>query len=290
MLSRGGLVVLCFRSFVFTVAPKALPCVGCCYPLHHFGTFLRCSALPHWGIHHWCSGSPFGRPLRHLSTRSGPCVPFLPLSAAASRLLCLPSLCGLFLCPCLVLPPLLCPPLPVSASLAFLCVRPVSVPPCLWSLVLRFVSLCRCFGLLPLCWIRLFLIGATQLLWSLAVSLPPLVLFLPLRFWPEWSLCSWLCVGGPPVLFRLWGGLIGEVGPALEPWTGLHCSELHWRWPVELPALLSRAPASSKACPHGSFSTDAAVLRIWHFVMSAPHLLTLLRFFTGSLALTAFCK
>ena len=37
MLSRGGLLVLCFRSFAFTVAPKALPCVGCCYPLHVWG-------------------------------------------------------------------------------------------------------------------------------------------------------------------------------------------------------------------------------------------------------------
>ena len=123
MLSRGGLLVLCFRSFAFTVAPKALPCVGCCYPLHHFGTLSRCSALPHWGIHHWCSGSPIGRPLRHVSIRSGPCVPFLPLSAAASRLL-VSLLCVGFLCPCVVLPPLLCPPLPVSAPLALLCVRP----------------------------------------------------------------------------------------------------------------------------------------------------------------------
>ena len=34
----GVLVVLCFRFFVFTVAPKALPCVGFHHPLHHFGT------------------------------------------------------------------------------------------------------------------------------------------------------------------------------------------------------------------------------------------------------------
>ena len=38
----------------------------------------------------------------------------------------------------------------------------------------------------------------------------------------------------------------------VEPWTRLHCSELDWRCPVELPAVQSGAPACSKACPHGS--------------------------------------
>ena len=38
----------------------------------------------------------------------------------------------------------------------------------------------------------------------------------------------------------------------MEPWTGLHCSELHWRCPVELSAVQARAPASSKVCEHGS--------------------------------------
>ena len=100
------------------VAPKALPCVGCYYPLHHLGATWRCSALLHWGIHLWRSRSPFGRPLRHVCTRSGPRVPLLLLSAAASRLpasvLCVgvpvsvfcsaPSLC----CPLsLILPPLI---------------------------------------------------------------------------------------------------------------------------------------------------------------------------------------
>ena len=40
MQLRGVLVVLCLRFCGFTVAPKALPCVGYYYPpLHHFGTF-----------------------------------------------------------------------------------------------------------------------------------------------------------------------------------------------------------------------------------------------------------
>ena len=65
---------------------------------------------------------------------------------------CLPSLCVLFLCPCVVLPPPLCPlssrvDVPVFPG----CVRDFSDPPCLWSCFLRFVTLCRCSGLLPLC-------------------------------------------------------------------------------------------------------------------------------------------
>ena len=44
----------------------------------------------------------------------------------------------------------------------------------------------------------------------------------------------------------------GAVDTRLEPWTGLHCSELYWRCPVELSAVQSRAPASSKVCQHGS--------------------------------------
>ena len=44
----------------------------------------------------------------------------------------------------------------------------------------------------------------------------------------------------------------GAVGTRVEPWTGLHCSELHWRCPAELSAVQSRAPVSSKVCEHGS--------------------------------------
>ena len=40
-----------------------------------------------------------------------------------------------------------------------------------------------------------------------------------------------------------------------EPWTRLHCSELHWRDPVALSAGQPGAPVSSKACAHGSCSS-----------------------------------
>ena len=48
----------------------------------------------------------------------------------------------------------------------------------------------------------------------------------------------------------------GAVATRLEPWTGLHCCEPHWRWPVELPAVQSGAPVSSKVCQHGSSCAD----------------------------------
>ena len=83
-----------------------------------------------------------------------PIWPFCALSPPVRCCLpapCLPSLCVLFLCPCVVLPLLLCPlssrvDVPVFPG----CVRDFSDPPCLWSCVLRFVTLCRCSGLLPL--------------------------------------------------------------------------------------------------------------------------------------------
>ena len=169
----GGLVVPCFRFFVFTVAPKALPCVGYYYPLHHFGTFLRRSALPHWGIHHWCSRSPFGRPLRHLSTRSGPWVPVLLLSAAASRLpvslLCVWCPCvRVWFCP---LCSALSPPLSTSLSFRVMCVpsRVLSVSGRLSCVLSRSVGApVRCLRVEFV----FSLFGATQSPWSLAVSSP----------------------------------------------------------------------------------------------------------------------
>ena len=180
---------------------------------------------------------------------------------------CLLSLCGLFLCPCVVLPPPLCPlssraDVPVFPG----CVRCFSVPLSLVSF-LRFVTLFRCSGLLPLCWIRsLFALLVTLVLGVFTSSPRSAFTFAFLALVVFWFLvvCCWA-----PLSVLFFVGFWGEVGLAPEPWTGLHCSELHWRWPVELPALLSRAPASSKACTHGSFSTDAAVLRVWHVDMSA---------------------
>ena len=63
--------------------------------------------------------------------------------------------------------------------------------------------------------------------------------------------CCWLLFW----LFFVCGGCFCQGSRTRpEPWTGPHCSELHWRWPVEFSALLSRAPVSSKVCTHGSFS------------------------------------
>ena len=78
--------------------------------------------------------------------------------------------------------------------------------------------------------------------------------FLP----PPFSVAVWLSVFwlvvSPVCCCVTWFGM---VGPELEPWTGLHCSELHWRCPGELSAFQSRAPASSKVCKHGSYGVDA---------------------------------
>ena len=49
----------------------------------------------------------------------------------------------------------------------------------------------------------------------------------------------------------------------VEPWTRLHCSELYWRCPVELPAVQTGAPACSKACPHGSLCGCFVVFGRW---------------------------
>ena len=64
--------------------------------------------------------------------------------------------------------------------------------------------------------------------------IPAVLRILPPRFSAVSLVCvlsGWPLVGGwallwlAPLLF-VW---VGEVGPGPEPWTGLHCSELHWR-------------------------------------------------------------
>ena len=65
----------------------------------------------------------------------------------------------------------------------------------------------------------------------------------------------------------------GAVDTRLEPWTGLHCSELYWRCPVELPAVQSGAPASSKVCQHGSVcGSDVVIRRMAYSVGEWPSL------------------
>ena len=196
-------------------------------------------------------------------------MPFFLLSAAASRplasLLCVCCPCvRVWFCPCCS-----APSPPVSTSLSLLVV-------CGPSRVL-FVSgrvscvLSRAVGA-PVCclWVEfVFFIwrySVTMVLGVFTSSPRCASAFVSLALVVSWFLvvCWWV-----PFSVLFCRGLRGEVGPASEPWTGLHCSEFHWRCPVELPALQSRAPASSKACTHGSFSTDAAALRLWHFEMSA---------------------
>ena len=176
----------------------------------------------------------------------------------------LPS-CG---CPCvcvLFCPSLCCPPLLVPAAPDLRCFLCFLVLPCLVVVFLAF--LCPRFGA-PVCcpvlnlflsfWVLVNYCGPWRPLLLPLVSGPSSVCVLFCR-----GLVCWVFGGGPSVLglvsVFVWGS---RTRP--EPWTGQHCSEFHWRWPVELPALLSRAPASSKACTHGSFSTDPAALRRWY--------------------------
>ena len=141
---------------------------------------------------------------------------------------CLPCLCVVSLCPCVVLPPLLCP---LSSGIDV----PV-LPGHVRAFSFLFVSgrlscvLSRSVGAPVRCLRVEFVVslfGATQSLWSLAVSSPRFAFaFAVLALVVSWFLvvCWWAPFSGS----YCWG-LIGEVGPASEPWTGLHCSEFHWR-------------------------------------------------------------
>ena len=62
---------------------------------------------------------------------------------------------------------------------------------------------------------------------------------------------SWLSCCLVP-LARLSCSVRGVGCSRPEPWTRLHCSELHWRDPVALSVGQPGAPVSSKACAHGS--------------------------------------
>ena len=143
---------------------------------------------------------------------------------------CLLPLCG---CPCVCVlscPSLCCPPLLVPAAPGLRCVPCFLVPPCLLVVCLAFLPALRCSGLLPCAEFVFDFLGATQLLWPLAVSPPPPCV------WSLFGFCasvfrgfvSWLCVGGPLVLVVV-GVFVRGSRTRPEPWTGLHCSEFHWR-------------------------------------------------------------
>ena len=135
---------------------------------------------------------------------------------------CLLSLCGLFLCPCVVLPPPLCPlssrvDVPVFPG----CVRDVWDHPFSG----RFLAFCRSLSVLRSAASLLnsfSFVCALQSLWSLVFSLPPLVLLLPLRFWPWWSSGFGGVLWGPFVGVVLWGFQRGSrTSIGAMDWTAL---------------------------------------------------------------------
>ena len=203
---------------------------------------------------------------------------------------CLLPLCG---CPCVCVlscPSLCCPPLLVPAAPGLGAFSPFGSSLSFGRLS-RVSSALRCSGLLPWAEFVFAFLGAINYCGPWRFPLLPLVSG-PFSVFALPSV-GVLFLGGVlvgPLSWLLWGVFVRGSRTRPEPWTGLHCSEFHWRWPVELPALRSRAPASSKACTHGSFSTDPVALRIWYFVMSTQHLCTLLRLFTDNLAHTALLQ
>ena len=83
----------------------------------------------------------------------------------------------------------------------------------------------------------------------------------------------WLLYRGGPLSFGVFSVLVlrGAVDTQLEPWTGLHCSELYWRCPVELSVVQSGAPVSSKVCQHGSVcGCDVVTLRMAYSMEEWP--------------------
>ena len=164
-----------------------------------------------------------------MSIRSGPCAPSLLLSAAASRRL-VSFLCVGF--PVFVF----CPAPLCAAPLSLFRLHLVLVRSLLFGSSLSFGRLSRvssarwCSGLLPCAEFIFTFLGAIPLPWSLVVSPPPPCVL------PLFGSCasvfrglvSWLCVGGPPVLFVV-GVFVRGSRTRPEPWTGLHCSEFHWR-------------------------------------------------------------
>ena len=158
-------------------------------------------------------------------------MPFLLLSFAASRLL-VSLLCVGF--PCvrvLVLPLLLCPFLLFWLRwLLWWCVlsRFLPVLLSLSCVVARFVGAMACFLRFEFVW---SLFGATKSMRSFAVSKSPF--FCCLCFSVSLALVvffgSFVCWLLGPLSCVVLGRFHRTIGPVTEPWTGLHCSELHWR-------------------------------------------------------------
>ena len=162
-----------------------------------------------------------------------------------------------FLCLCSVLPLLCCPlslfllPLFSGALTSFGC--SLSLCRCSRVFFLCLGASVPCSALNLFCVFRVLLIDCGPRRSSLLspCACPPL-------FWCWCGVCRALCLLLFAVVLVVFLCVLGVFVQGSrtrpEPWTGPHCSELHWRWPVEFSALLSRAPASSKVCTHGSFS------------------------------------
>ena len=150
-----------------------------------------------------------------MCTRSGPRVPLLLLSAAASRLPASVLCVGVPVFVFCSAPPLCCPLsliLPPLIQGAFTVIWPL---PVFLSLFSCLVSASWCFGPLPRVEFVFDFLGATQLLWSSAV-LPPPPFVCPLFGFGALSVVFWFvgCLLWGLLSCVLWVGLSGEVGPA----------------------------------------------------------------------------
>ena len=242
-------------------ALPSTPCCGCC-----LGASLSCTEVFALG---W-SRTPLRTPLElH--------APFFLACAASSLLSLLPSRAPSPSCCCW--PPLAVFPLVPFRPLAFTarfaaCVSFwVFFVVLFWLLfvVVRFVFVWCFWSALPVLLLFSWASPDVSLLRWLRIAedrrpqhhththtrhrdfLPPLVFCWRLVCpWIRLFFClSWLSCCLVP-LARLSCSVRGVGFSRPEPWTRLHCSELHWRDPVALSVGQPGAPVSSKVCAHGS--------------------------------------
>ena len=202
----------------------------------------------------------------------------LPLSSAASWLLSSLLLCGVWCVWCFGRPPLSASPPLLAGFLLVGCVLFVSsfawiprIPPCIIALLFH-------PGYIGLMFLRLR-IRSRRGSFSLSPPLTSLFIHVELVCFLMWLLLRLRIGEGPSPLCCFC--LCSERGGRfpVEPWTRLHCSELYWRCPVELPAVQTGAPACSKACPHGSLCGCSVVpWQMAHSVGEWPFWNTLLTY------------
>ena len=266
----GSVVTAWLLSSLLHMATKAsalcgvlpsTPCCGCC---------SGATSFLHWGIRPWVIQNPLQDTVRAAcALLLGLCC-FLPSVLAAfpgalSLLLLLASAC--------FLPPRPCSHLgfhrPHLSLCVVLCV--VCYPFlafflwffglffvwCFWSaLPVVLLFLCAVPGVSLLRWLRIAEGRRpqhhTHTPATVTSSLPSRICWRLVCPWIRLFFClSWLsCCLAP--LARLSCSVRGVGFSRPEPWTRLHCSELHWHDPVALSVGQPGAPVSSKACAHGS--------------------------------------